>query len=147
MKVILNQDVPKLGLKGEVKQVSAGHARNYLIPKGLVKPANKVNLAELARTQETRARIQRERLAQAEKQVKSLAGKTFKILVEAGEKGQLFKSVDSAQIAQVLTEEGFSVDKEKIMLEYPIKKLGQFDVSIKLTPELVAKTRIEISER
>ncbi len=147
MKVILNQDVPKLGLKGEIKDVSPGYARNYLMPKDLAKPATKSNLAQLDRLREAKMRLQEKQEAQAQEWVKSLSGKVFELSVEVGEKGQLFEAVDESKIAQLLTEEGFSVEKSQVLMSKSFKELGEFEIEIKLTPEIIAKTKVKISAR
>lgn len=147
MKVILKQDVPKLGLKGELKEVSPGYARNYLFSQDLAEPATKPNLAQWQRLQEAKQQLQEKQEARAHDWAKSLSGKTFSLNVEVGEKGQLFQAVDAAQIAQVLTEEGFSVEKDQIMIEKPIKELGESEISVKLAPEITAKTKLKISAR
>jgi len=147
MKIILKQDVAKIGLKGEVKEVSGGYARNYLFPKRLADPATKSNLAQLQRIQEARARIKEQEEARARQWAKSLSGKVFNLEVEAGERGQLFEAIDAAKIAHLLTEEGFSVEKNQILIDKPIKELGEFEVEIKLTPEVIAQTKIKVSAR
>jgi large subunit ribosomal protein L9 len=145
MKVILKKDIAKIGLKGEVKEVSGGYARNYLFPKGLADPATKGNLAQLQHLQEIRAKVKEKEEAEARQWVKSLAGKTFNLEVEVGERGQLFESIDATKIAHLLTEEGFSVEKNQVLIEKSIKELGNFQVEIKLTPEIIAKTKIKVS--
>lgn len=145
MKVILKQDVAKIGLKGEVKEVSSGYARNYLFPRKLADPATKSNLAQLQQIEEARARIKEKEEAQARQWVKSLSGKVFDLQVEVGEREQLFESIDAAKIAQLLTEEGFSVEKNQILIDKPIKELGEFEIEVKLTPEITAKTKVKVS--
>lgn len=147
MKIILKQDVAKIGLKGEVKEVSSGYARNYLFPKRLADPATKTNLVQLQRLQEARARIKEQEEVRARQWAKSLSGKIFNLEVEAGERGQLFEAIDAVKIAHLLTEEGFSVEKNQILIDKPIKELGEFEVEIKLTPEVIAKTKIKVSAR
>jgi len=145
MKIILRKDVAKVGLRGEVKDVNPGYARNYLFPNGLAEAATKSNLNQLKRIQEIKNRLNEEQEKKAQLWAKSLAGKVFEMTVEVGDKGQLFEAIDSQKIAHLLTEDGFPVEKSQILIDKPIKELGEFTVNIKLTPETLAKTKIKIS--
>jgi large subunit ribosomal protein L9 len=147
MKIILDQDVAKLGLKGEIKNVTKGHARNFLFPSKLARPATKLNLAEIQRAQEARARIHEKKILLAEELSKKMAGKSFSMKVEVGDKGQLFQAIGPVEIAKLLTAEGFSVEKEQVMLDKSVKELGDIEVQIKLFPEIIAKIKINISAR
>lgn len=145
MQVILKKDIAKIGLKGEIKEVSGGYARNYLFPQGLADPATKSNLAQLQYLHEIQAKAKEKKETEARQWAKSLTAKTFNLEVEVGESGQLFESIDATKIAHLLTEEGFSVEKNQVLIEKPIKELGDFQIEIRLTPEIIAKTKIRIS--
>jgi large subunit ribosomal protein L9 len=147
MKIILEQDVPKVGLKGEIKEVSSGYARNYLFPNKLAKEATRSNINELKRLQEIKNRLHEKQEKEAMDWVKNLSGKVFELKVEVGEKGQLFQAVDAEMIAKVLTENDFPVEKTKIIIDKPFKELGEFEFQIKLMPEIVAKTKLKIIGR
>lgn len=145
MKVILNQDVPKLGLKNEIKDVAKGYARNFLFSKNFVKPATKSNLTRLQQLQESKTRMQEKQAIQAREFAKNIAGKIFILSVEVGDKGQLFQAIDATQISDLLTKEGFPVNKTQIIIDKPIKELGKFEIDVKLTPEIIVKAKLEIN--
>lgn len=147
MKVILNQDVPKLGVKGEIKDVAKGYARNFLFSNNFVKLATKSNLAQLQRLQESKTLMQEKQAIQAREFAKNIAEKIFILPVEVGDKGQLFQAIDVVQISDLLTKEGFPVNKTQIIIGKPIKELGKFEIDIKLTPEIIAKAKLEVSAR
>jgi len=132
VELILRKDVPDLGRAGEMVQVRAGYARNYLIPQGIGLPATEGN-----RKSFEDERDQVEKAAEREgDQAKSLAagleGQSVTFSVRAGEEGQLFGSVTAADIAEKLGNDGFSVERRFVKLEDPIKELGVYDVSIRL---------------
>ncbi len=145
MKIILKKDVAKVGLRGEVKDVNPGYARNYLFPKNLAEAATKSNLDQLKRVQEMKNRLVEEQGKKAKLWAKSLSGKTFEMNVEVGDKGQLFEAIDASKIAQLLTENGFSVEDTQILIDKPIKEVGEFSLDVRLTPEVLAKTKIKIN--
>ncbi|WP_371364957.1 50S ribosomal protein L9 [Sporomusa rhizae] len=143
MKVILQQEVKKLGKKGDIIEVSEGYARNYLLPQKLAIPAtnNNVNTAKLQKAAEER---KKERMLD---EAKLLAAQMAKIAVtipvKMGEGGRLFGSVTAKDIADALVKEHkLELDKRKIELKDAIKSLGTFTVTIKLHPEV--STQIEV---
>ncbi|MBC7185649.1 MAG: 50S ribosomal protein L9 [Calditrichaeota bacterium] len=142
MKVILKQDHDKLGKAGDVVEVKAGYARNFLLPRGIAVEATPSNLRafeEQKRLESHRSeRAKRSALALAEK----LEGVSCTAPVAVGEEDRLFGSVTSQTIADLLREKGFDIDKKKILLEEPIKALGIYDVPIRLHPEVEAKVKV-----
>ncbi|MGQ9559046.1 MAG: 50S ribosomal protein L9 [Candidatus Oleimicrobiaceae bacterium] len=142
MKVILKQDFEKLGKAGEVVEVKAGYARNYLLPKGVALEATSSNL----RVFEEQKKLDAQRLDKAKKAALALADKLEGVsctaAVAAGEEDRIFGSVTSQTIAQLLKEKGFDIDKKKILLEEPIKALGIYDVPIRLHPEVEVKVKV-----
>ncbi|MBZ4687752.1 MAG: ribosomal protein [Clostridiales bacterium] len=145
MKVILKEDVKKLGSKGEVVNAADGYARNYLIPKGLAVEATKNNLKKL----EEEKKKEQQRLEQEKQEAKETASKLKekKITVQAktGEKDKLFGSITSKDIAEAIKKQyGIKVDKRKIQLDDPIKELGSYIVSIKLHPEVEAEVTVVV---
>jgi large subunit ribosomal protein L9 len=146
VKVILKQDLPKLGKKGEVKEVAEGYARNMLFPRGLAEEATAQRLKELERYSERQQsknkRLESESLARAE-QLNQLAV-TFKLA--AGEGGRLFGSVTAADIAEELNKLGYAVDKKKISLAEPIKAVGSHPVLIKLHQGIKAEIIVQVEK-
>ena len=132
MKVILQKDIPNLGDAGDIKEVSTGYARNYLIPKRMVIIANESSKKAIVH-QKRLIRFKKEkRKKQSEKLAENLTNLEVRFSVKVGEEGKLFGSVTSMDIAKKLKEQGHEVDKRKIFLDEPIKMIGEFDVSIKL---------------
>ncbi|SFE82567.1 LSU ribosomal protein L9P [Paenibacillus algorifonticola] len=146
MKVIFLTDVKGQGKKGEVKDVSEGYVRNFLLPKGLAKPASDGNL----KTLEVQNASEQKRKAQEKEDAKTLAKKmeemTIVLKTKAGEGGRLFGAITSKQIAEQLAAQGVKVDKRKIELEEPIRTLGMTEVLVKLHPEVKAKLRVQTVE-
>ena len=140
MKVILLQDIKGLGKKYEVKEVAPGYAKNFLIPKGLAKLANKQNLNWLKMIEEKRIEKTEEELKRAQEIAAKLDGYEFTIQVRVGERGQLFESISKQKIAKKIKEElGFEIKKNQIILNKPIKELGEFPVLVKLDHNLEAE--------
>jgi len=144
MKVILRENVKKLGEKGEVREVSDGYARNYLIPKGLaveVSPGVMKGLAEKRAVQQ----IQKKReFEEAEELCRQIEKQKLVLEVRTGVEGKLFGSITSSDIAKQLEVLGFKVDKKKIELAEPIKALGLYKINIRLHPEVVATLPLEV---
>jgi large subunit ribosomal protein L9 len=142
MKVVLLEDIPKLGKMGDLIQTKDGYARNYLLPKGLAAPANPQNLKNiehqktLLKQKQNRVKRDAEKLAQRIEKVSCTISKP------AGEEDKLFGSVTSLDIEESLNEEGLKIDRKKILLEEPIKSLGIYKVPIKLHPEVTANIKI-----
>ncbi|MEQ8173854.1 MAG: 50S ribosomal protein L9 [Syntrophomonadaceae bacterium] len=143
MKVILNQTVKNLGKEGEVKEVSDGYARNYLIPQGLAREATNTILKE---TQEKKVREQKQKdkeKARAEQIKEQLDGKTIEIKAKTGGGDKLFGAVTAREISDVLKQTmQVDVDKKKIDLADPIKHLGQYRVKLKIYPSIQAELNI-----
>jgi len=132
MEIILKQDVDSLGLAGQTVQVSDGYARNFLFPRRLAVPATAANLklvAEEVRRQESRIARERTKLA---KVAEKLAKVSLTASVKVGEDDKVFGSVTSQTITDLLAEQGYDFDRRDIVLEEPLKALGQYDVEIKL---------------
>ena len=145
MKVILLQTHDKLGKAGEVVNVKAGFARNYLIPNQIASIATKQNIKSLEsflRAQEIKEAKNRINIEGLSKKLDSL---TLKFEVEAGEDGKLFGSVTSQMIADELLEQGYTIDKKEINLEEPIKSLGNQKVEINLGYDLKPSIKIKVS--
>jgi large subunit ribosomal protein L9 len=146
MEVILKQDIEKLGQKGEIKTVSPGYARNYLIPKGLVEEATPGRLKDNKMKKTAKAKKFMKEKENAQTLAKLLSEKTIIFKTKAGEGGRLFGSVTSADIAEAIAAEGIKVEKKKIQLEEPIKSLGNFQVKVRLHQEVVASVNVIVEE-
>ncbi|MGI6553172.1 MAG: 50S ribosomal protein L9 [Clostridia bacterium] len=145
MKVILLQDVKKLGQKGDVVEVADGYGRNYLLPRGLAKEATPGNLRELEAVKRQQAEKQSKELEEARMLAAKLSGETVSIRVKSGEKGKLFGSVTSKEIAETISAQfGEEIDKRKVELPEAIKTLGDFPVKIKLHPQAVAELTVRV---
>ncbi|NLT48764.1 MAG: 50S ribosomal protein L9 [Clostridiales bacterium] len=143
MKVILLQDVKNMGKAGNVVNVSDGYARNFLIPKGLVKEATPANMKELERIKAANAAILAENLESAQALEKKIAMLRVTIKTKGGEGGRLFGSITAKDIADALQQQhGIEIDKKKFVLESPIKQTGEHVVEIKLFTNVTAKLRV-----
>lgn len=141
MEVILLQDVEKLGLRGEVVDVARGYARNYLLPRRLAEAASPGRLATLRRREELRARQEARTVEQAREIAAVLGTTELRFEVKAGPTGSLFGSVTPTDIADELWRtRKIRVDRRKIELAEPIKKVGRYDVPI----EVFADVRVEV---
>jgi large subunit ribosomal protein L9 len=132
MKVILQKDIPNLGDAGDIKEVSPGYARNYLLPRKLVIMANESSKRAIDH-QKKLVKIKKEKRKKvSEKLAESITGLELQITVQVGEEGKLFGSVTAMDIAKKLKEKGYDIDKRKIIIESPIKQEGEYSVKIKL---------------
>lgn len=147
MKVILIEDVKNVGSIGEVVQVKQGYARNFLFPKNLAKPATEANQKVIEGIKKKRqlALVREKKAAEELKEKLSLVSCT--ISVEAGDDDKLFGSVTAQDIARAFEEEGFSIDKRKIMLDEPIRKLGVYNVTVKLHAEVSGEVKVWVVKR
>ena len=130
MKVILLADVPALGRKNEVKEVSGGYARNFLLPQRLAEPAADAALAALAAKKE---RAQQEKSKEHEQQkaaVEKLKGLVLHLKIKVGEKGKAFGSINAAKIQEALVRQGIHVEKDWVQLDGPIKSTGEKTVAV-----------------
>lgn len=145
MKVILTQDVKKVGKKGEVLEVKDGYARNALFPKGLAVEANAVNLNQRMLEQKSEDKRKQQELAEAQAIADKINDKEVKLLVKTGEGGKVFGSVTSKEIAETIEKEfGVKIDKKKIQLKEAIKGLGGQKVVIKLHAKVVATVQVMV---
>ena len=145
MKVLLVQDVEDLGFAGEVKKVATGYGRNFLIPNGLAVVATPSALKE-AELHRRRAAERRQRLADEVAALAATIGQTTLVFqAKAGEKGRLYGSVTTADIADKLAEAvGQEIDRRKINLDSPIKQLGTHRVGVRLSTEVMAEFDVAV---
>ena len=146
MRVILSQDVDNLGKKYEIKEVKDGYARNFLIPKGLAKPATKEALKWLETQKEVEAQKAEEELKRIQGIASAIDGQEVIIPVKIGEEGQLFESITSQKIFEKLKELGFEIKKTQFDLKEPIKELGEFPIKIKFEHNLEAEIKVIITK-
>jgi len=142
MKVILLQDIEKLGKANDVVEVKDGFARNYLIPQKKAIPATAQTLKYLEEEKKKNLKKLEASKKQAEELAKSLNGISVNVLVKVHNEDELYGSVTAQQISEALKQEGFDIDKKCIVLEEPIKRLGVFDCLIRLHPEVEAKIKV-----
>jgi len=143
MKVVLREDVEKLGLRGEVVEVARGYARNFLLPRRLAEPATPARVAEIEKIVAHRARHEAQTFEQAQEIEQRLGQAELRFDVKAGETGVLFGSVTPTHLADVIWERlKVRVDRRKIDLAEPIKRIGRYQVPIELFPEVTVEARV-----
>lgn len=146
MKVIFLKDVKGQGKKGEVKEVSEGYARNFLMPKGLVQLATDGNVKTLEQMNVSEQKKKDKEKEQAKELGAKIAEMTLVIKAKSGEGGKLFGSITSKQIADELAGQGVKIDKRKIELDDPIRTMGVTQVAIKLHPEVKTTLKVHVVE-
>lgn len=142
MKVILYEDIKELGKAGAILDVADGYARNYLLPRRLAVKATDGSLRALGHEKRQIAGRQRKARSGVEALAKRITETPVTITVQVGEEDKLFGSVTNQDLADALTREGISVDRKTILLEDPIKALGEFTVPIKLLPDLTVDLKV-----
>lgn len=145
MQIILQEDVEKLGHRGQVVEVAEGYARNYLLPRKLAMPVTKGNLKQVEQVKKSLAKREATEREGAQRQSDLLATVTVALKRKAGENDQMFGSVTSADISDALAAQGFTLDKRKIQLDQPIKTLGEFEVPANLHREVIAKIKVIVA--
>ncbi|KIL36298.1 50S ribosomal protein L9 [Cohnella kolymensis] len=146
MKVIFLQDVKGQGKKGEVKEVSEGYARNFLLPKGVVQIATEGNKKALDQMQASAEKKKEQEKEAAKALAASLSEKTVVIKAKSGEGGRLFGAITSKQIADALEEQKIKIDKRKIELNEPIRTLGVTKVTVKLHTDVKGTLNVQVVE-
>ncbi len=144
MKVILREDVDHVGKMGELVTVADGYGRNFLLPRQMAAAATEKNVRALdhqKRLIETKRKKER---AAADEVAKRLAGIPVTIPMQVGEEDKLFGSVTSKDIADALAAADFIVDKRMILLEKPIKTLGEFSISVKLASDVTGEVKVSV---
>ena len=142
MKVILYEEVKGLGKAGAVVAVADGYARNYLVPRRLAARATEGNLKALEHEKRVIAGRQRKLRREVDTLAKRIAECSVTITVQVGEEDKLFGAVTNQDLAEALSREGIQVDRKKILLETPLKELGEFTVPIKLLSDLTADLKV-----
>jgi large subunit ribosomal protein L9 len=145
MEVILLERVEKLGAMGQVVKVKDGYARNYLLPQGKALRATEANRQKFERDRSQLEARNAERRSGAEGEAHKLNGKSFVILRQAGESGQLYGSVTTRDIASVASTSGIQVQRTQVLLDQPIKTIGLYKVRIALHPEVVSEVQVNVA--
>ncbi len=146
MEVILKEDVPKLGHRGDVVKVATGYGRNYLLPNKLAIEATAGNKKVIDQMKAAAVRKAQKDKADAEALAKQFEGVSVTITRRAGEHDQLFGSVTSSDIAAELEKKGFAVDRRKIELDQPIKTIGEFTVPLRLFRDVTASVKVNVGK-
>lgn len=146
MQVILKQNVPNLGKKGELKDVAPGYARNHLIPRGLALAATAQRLREWKNRMAKEELLEKQQEEQALAMAEKINKVELKFMMQAGEGGRLFGSVTSSDIASKLNNMGFDIDKKNVDIDDPIKSVGNHMASVKLYPGVKAQVSIKVEK-
>jgi len=146
MIVILVKDVKGIGKAGDVVKVSDGYARNMLIPKGMATEATEGNVKNLEKQKAIQEANRQKELGEAKALADKIAQSKVTILTKSGEGGKLFGSITSKDIAEALADQHkITIDKRKFVLENPIKHTGDFEIDIKIYPEVIAKLKVTVA--
>lgn len=146
IQIILQEDVDKLGHRGDVVDVAPGYARNFLLPRKLAIEATPGNMKALERIRTSLAKKTATELDAARKQAELLQGISLKFARKTGENDQMFGSVTSADIAEGLEAQGFKVDKRQVQLAEPIKIIGDRTVTIKVFRDVTADVNVQVTK-
>ena len=146
MQVILLKDVEKVGLRGEVVDVARGYARNFLLPRNLALPATDANKQRIARERKIAESREAEERVAAEAVADRLAALDLQVARKVGENDTLYGSVTNSDIADLLKQKGFDIDRRKILLPDPIKSLGDNIVPVKLHRDVTAQVKVSVTK-
>jgi large subunit ribosomal protein L9 len=144
MQIILQEDVDKLGNRGELVEVAEGYARNFLLPRKLALEATSGNMKRLEKMRAAFAKKEATEKESATTLAGLLAGVSLEFARKSGENDQLFGSVTSGDIAEALEAKGYNIDKRKIALADPIKLVGEYEIPVKLYREVTANIKIVV---
>jgi large subunit ribosomal protein L9 len=145
MELILREDVPGLGIIGDVVKVKPGYARNYLLPRGLAEPADRRNLKQLEHHKRVIAAKKARERGTHEELARQISVVALAIEARAGKGGKLFGSVTNIDIQRLLAEKGFEIDRRRIELRDPIKEIGEFQVSIRVGQDVTTKVVLAVT--
>jgi large subunit ribosomal protein L9 len=146
MQIILQEDVEKLGNRGELVEVAAGYARNFLLPRKLALEATPGNMKRLEKMRVAFAKKEATEKGAAETLAGALSGVSLTLSRKAGENDQLFGSVTTADISEALAAQGYTIDKRKITLADPIKLVGEYEIPVKLHREVTANVKLAVKK-
>jgi large subunit ribosomal protein L9 len=146
MEVILREDVDKLGNRGQVVKVAAGYARNFLLPKRLAVAATASNKKIIEQERQSHLRKDAKLEVEAQDLAKLMNGVTVTIKQKSGENDQLFGSVTSKDVADALAAQNYVIDRRKVLLDEPIKQLGEFKVPVRLHKDVTAEVTVVVAK-
>jgi large subunit ribosomal protein L9 len=144
MEVILRDHVDKLGRRGEVVKVAAGYARNYLLPRKLALPATEGNRKHVERDRSRFEAVEAEEKKAAEAIAERMANVEVVIARRVGETDVLYGSVTTSDIGRALAEKGFELDRRKLQMAEPLKRLGEYDVPVKLQRDVTTHVKVKV---
>jgi large subunit ribosomal protein L9 len=144
MKVLLCEDIEKLGWLGDVVEVKVGYARNFLLPQGLAKAANEANIRSIADEKDLRAEQRKSERAKLEEAAKAVEGAEAVVAAKANEQGHLFGSITGGEIAANLRAQGFAVSDDAVKLTEHIKQVGTHTVSLKFAEDLTSQVNVVV---
>ena len=147
MKVILKQDVEKLGKAWDVVNIKDGYARNFLFPRGLILAVTKENLKLKEKLEASKAVLEEKNKKEAQALAKKLLTESFTLTREATAEDKLYGSIDAQEIEKLLKSEDYDIDKKNILLTEPIKSLGAYTVDLKLHPEVTATIKVWVVKK
>lgn len=147
MKVILKDTVDNIGRAGEIKEVAAGYARNFLLPRKLAEPATPSAVKYWEKGKEKRAALVASEIKGAKELAEKLAGVKLTFSMPASEEGKLFGSVGKTDVLKSLKAAGYEVPKNSVRLDTAIKTTGEHEVELRLQPEVSAKVKVSVSAR
>jgi len=146
MELILREDVEKLGRRGDVVKVNDGYARNFLLPRGLGMAVTVANKAMIEKEKKAHAARLAKEQAEFEALAQRIGGLRFVAPRKVGENDALYGSVTAGDVAEFLKAKGIEIDKRKVLLEEPVKQLGEHEVKVKLHPEVTASLRLLVTK-
>jgi large subunit ribosomal protein L9 len=146
MQIILQEDIDKLGHRGDVVTVKPGYARNYLLPRSLAIEATPGNMKALERIRTSLAKKTATELEAAKKQAELLTGVSVSFKRKTGENDQMFGSVTTADISEALAAQGFKIDKRQVQLAEPIKTIGEHELTIKVFRDVSAHIKATVEK-
>ena len=146
MQIILQEDIEKLGHRGDIVTVKPGYARNFLLPRKLAIEASTGNMKALERIRTSLAKKTATELDAAHKQAELLNGVSLNFTRKTGENDQLFGSVTNGDIAEALEAQGFKIDKRQVQIAEPIKALGEYPVTIKVFRDVTAQVIVHVAK-
>lgn len=144
-KILLREDVDDLGARGEIVRVKAGYARNYLLPRKLAVEANAGNVKQIERERELLLKKAATERATADAQAEKMSTLVLTFQRKAGEQGALYGSVTSMDIAEALQERGYEVDRHRLHLREPLKRIGDFKVPLRLHRDVTVDLQVKVS--
>ena len=147
IQVVLTENDPKLGKRGQVIKVSPGYAQNYLFPNRKAQLATPANLKTFEQEKARHAKEDADQLAQARALAERLRTETLRLALAAGEGEKLFGAVTAQHVIEALKAQGIHIEKKSVHLPEPIKKLGTHEIECRLHPEIVVRLRIEVARK